>query len=277
MWHAMAPALKDGVPTNAQVLSLIVEQAEHWWEVVEWYSTQKPGQESKKAWFFLGHILHMVQDSYSGSHCLRTSASPFKIVQFQGYDLQDSGEHAKWDKSSEVQESVGNPGADHTRQQLFREAQLATNAIVDHFHLRCGPAHRDVRIGGVLSCSWELVLPIIRQYLTLEDDRGEHLAGGTTLALKEKKLLCTGQTDLAGEQFCPPLGTPFHGPLSLGNVCPSFARWEALQKEVAGIIRNKQDLIVDFLPTTVELPDKDGEDEHGGIDQGSEDHDRDQG
>ena len=106
-WHSMAPS---GNYTNQQVKELILNQAEEWFKQginpennkkLSWfhspignsYSGKKDGNDGL---FFIGKILHMVQDSYSLSHVQRDANN--QIVQFQGYDAQDPDKHAHPDK-----------------------------------------------------------------------------------------------------------------------------------------------------------------------------------
>ena len=103
----MAPS---GNYTNQQVKELILNQAEEWFKQginpennkkLSWfhspignsYSGKKDGNDGL---FFIGKILHMVQDSYSLSHVQRDANN--QIVQFQGYDAQDPDKHAHPDK-----------------------------------------------------------------------------------------------------------------------------------------------------------------------------------
>lgn len=95
-WHSMAfPAAK----TAEQVRERILKQAGEWYDAA--YDARKKG-DNKTAGEYMGRLLHMVQDSYSGSHVKRDEHG--RIAGFQDYDAQDAGEHAAADSPSR-----GNP------------------------------------------------------------------------------------------------------------------------------------------------------------------------
>lgn len=108
-WHYMAPI---GTYTNQQVKNLILNKAEEWFKegidpknntkakmmdrpINNPYSGKKDGNDGL---FYIGKILHMVQDSYSLSHTIGNDKN--EITQFQGYDAQDPDKHAHPDKDS---------------------------------------------------------------------------------------------------------------------------------------------------------------------------------
>lgn len=75
-------------------------------QAVTWYD------ESRKSGDLLsiGKLLHMVQDSYSGSHVVRSKFSG-GVVNFQSYDKQDADEHAIADKIPDKSTWKDVPGA----------------------------------------------------------------------------------------------------------------------------------------------------------------------
>jgi len=99
--HSMAPIQraqgKDSpgtriVFTNSDVQGFIVAQLEYWWNAaVRWKANKR-----NYSWY-LGHILHAVQDSYPRGHTVRSSTptSCGKIVLFQGYDAQHGNDAHK--------------------------------------------------------------------------------------------------------------------------------------------------------------------------------------
>lgn len=141
-WHSMAP---PGDYTNQQVKDLILKQAEEWFKqgidpinnkkisrfyrpIYDAYSGKKDGYDGL---FYIGKILHMVQDSYSLSHTQRDSEN--RIVQFQGYDAQDSDKHADPDGDADSQ---GVKDAETASTQIlkfykeFRDGKITTEAGV---------------------------------------------------------------------------------------------------------------------------------------------------
>jgi hypothetical protein len=93
-WHSMAPI---GQNTNLEVKQLIISQAKSWF--VD--SLNSVGED---ALFHIGKILHMVQDSYSLSHVQRDAEK--RILQFQGYDVQDAHKHGEADKEGSSKEAA---------------------------------------------------------------------------------------------------------------------------------------------------------------------------
>ncbi len=81
-WHSMTP---PGDFKNGDVLDKIVHQAVQWYEQAQ----------KEKNIFHVGKILHIVQDSYSEAHTIRSKDG--KIVTFQSYDKQDPNKHEKAD------------------------------------------------------------------------------------------------------------------------------------------------------------------------------------
>jgi hypothetical protein len=69
IWHSMAP---PGKYTNAEVLEMIVLYAKHWYEKSLVTSDL----------FFMGNIAHMISDSYSQAHVVRSARG---IEMFQSY------------------------------------------------------------------------------------------------------------------------------------------------------------------------------------------------
>ncbi len=93
-WHSMAPTGKN---TNLEVKSLIISQAKSWF-------VDSLNAKGEDALFHIGKILHMVQDSYSLSHVQRDDKK--KIIQFQGYDVQDAHKHGEADKEGNSKEAA---------------------------------------------------------------------------------------------------------------------------------------------------------------------------
>jgi len=102
-WHSMAPLqrLQSALPandanrwifTNAEVKEFILQQAEDWWNLAKGHLAAKV----KYSWY-LGHILHMIQDSFPKGHVVRdaTAAVCGDILLFQGYDAQHGNEAHK--------------------------------------------------------------------------------------------------------------------------------------------------------------------------------------
>ncbi|MCX8677605.1 MULTISPECIES: hypothetical protein [unclassified Apibacter] len=178
-WHSMAPA---GVFTNQEVKNLILKQAEEWFKegISSKYNKQdikinkhdimydpqskRPSHtpvEGKKdgydGLFYIGKILHMVQDSYSLSHTQRDSEN--RIVQFQGYDAQNHHKHGHADKDGG---SIGAQHAETASTQIlkfykeFRDGKITTEAGVllllknylDKHVYPIAPGRENVTAGG---------------------------------------------------------------------------------------------------------------------------------
>lgn len=104
--HSMAPiqrmqakssAATRVVFSNADVKGFVCGQARQWWELAV-----AKVKEGRKDWysFYMGHIMHMVQDSYPRGHAVRaaTTSNCGPIVLFQGYDAQHgNGAHKAGD------------------------------------------------------------------------------------------------------------------------------------------------------------------------------------
>jgi len=102
-WHSMAPIQRlqsaltaadntRWVFTNAEVKSFIIEQAAEWWDLAKSHLAAKV-----KASWYIGHILHMIQDSYPKGHVVRDATADVcgDILLFQGYDAQHGNEAHK--------------------------------------------------------------------------------------------------------------------------------------------------------------------------------------
>jgi hypothetical protein len=81
-WHSMAP---PGNHTNSEVREMIVAYAKHWYE-----KAQTTGDL-----FYMGSIAHMVSDSYSQAHVVRSARG---IELFQSYIPQSGTKHEQADK-----------------------------------------------------------------------------------------------------------------------------------------------------------------------------------
>jgi len=108
-FHSMAPipraeakakASTRTVFTNKDVKGFILGQVRQWWDLA--VAAVKSGKPNAKQWysFYMGHIMHLVQDSYPRGHAVRaaTASSCGAIVLFQGYDAQHgNGAHKAGD------------------------------------------------------------------------------------------------------------------------------------------------------------------------------------
>jgi len=100
-FHSMAPiqrleakssAATRVVFTNTDVLGFTLGQIKMWWNLAVSHKTDK----SAYSWY-LGHILHTVQDSYPRGHVVRASTTTDcgPVVTFQGYDAQHGNDGHK--------------------------------------------------------------------------------------------------------------------------------------------------------------------------------------
>jgi len=113
-WHSMSPS--DRQYTNGEVKDKIIEQA------IEWYEQAK----SENNTFYLGKVLHMIQDSYVLSHVQRNSAG--KIHNFQSYNEQDSHEHGV-DEMQPIRTVTDTMGNKHQVQGNWGEIPGAMQAL----------------------------------------------------------------------------------------------------------------------------------------------------
>lgn len=152
-WHSMAPA---GNYSNQQVIELIINQAKQWFRKAH----ETKGDDGL---FHIGKILHMVQDSFSLSHVQRDEKN--RIIQFQGYNVQDSSKH------SEPDEDGSSKGA--------QDAKTASIYILSFY--------KTVKSDTL---KVEIYLPAFENYLRrnvyqLALNRGEVKAGGSLDAYKK--------------------------------------------------------------------------------------------
>jgi len=100
-WHAMSPGSHM---TNQQVKDKMLTQAEKWYNNGLKYKGSKSGKWrffntfKDNGLFYIGKLLHMIQDSYTQSHAFRAgelikNGIGFKIKLFQGYINQDPKRH----------------------------------------------------------------------------------------------------------------------------------------------------------------------------------------
>uniref|UniRef100_UPI003D12C45A hypothetical protein n=2 Tax=Sulfurimonas sp. TaxID=2022749 RepID=UPI003D12C45A len=102
-WHAMAPKLEGVSYKNNDVKKEIINQACEWFETAYKAPISKSLIHGKNddGLFHIGKILHMIQDSFTHSHCIRENNSINNnigaIIHHQGYDAQDASKHKKAD------------------------------------------------------------------------------------------------------------------------------------------------------------------------------------
>jgi len=103
-FHSMAPIQRRQakanagsriVFSNADVRTFIIGQLKLWWDEAK----LQPANKKRASWY-LGHILHALQDSYPRGHVVRDSTTTTcgNVILFQGYDAQHgNGAHKKAD------------------------------------------------------------------------------------------------------------------------------------------------------------------------------------
>lgn len=95
-WHSMSPT---GATSAKEIKGEIVEQASKWYD--DAHADFAKGNHNR-AGQSLGHILHMVQDSWSPAHVERDKKG--NIVGFQDYSKQDPDKHTKAETPEGVDE-----------------------------------------------------------------------------------------------------------------------------------------------------------------------------
>ena len=113
-WHSMTPS--DAKYTNGQVLTKIVNQAGAWFDQAK----------ADKTDFYIGNLLHMVQDSYSPAHVIRDENGA--VVSFQAYDKQDHAKHKNGESKKLVDVESGPLGNEQGRMQSWQEVPGAIAA-----------------------------------------------------------------------------------------------------------------------------------------------------
>lgn len=116
-WHSMTPDDGTGkVYSNDEVKDLIINQAVAWYE-----QAQSSGDT-----FYLGKVLHMVQDSYSRSHLVRDENG--NIKNFQSYNEQDGHAHGLEDKP-QIKTVIESSGIERQVPEDWREVPGALQAL----------------------------------------------------------------------------------------------------------------------------------------------------
>jgi outer membrane protein OmpA-like peptidoglycan-associated protein len=191
-WHSMCPVYKDSRKiTNGAVKAAILGQFSIWWDkAVSQRSAGAPG----RGLFFIGKMLHTLQDSYCHSHAWRRyvgddSDDDFKWEQlhheiasnglegnkitpehhgsiwtFQSYGDQESGLHALADKA----DAVGYSQALKATQKILEHYKAGANwdtvnDYLDRQVYRIHPERVDKDAGG--SHPW------FKKYLTADQER----------------------------------------------------------------------------------------------------------
>lgn len=99
IWHSM---IESGRYTNQQVVDKIITQAQQWYDAA---STAMTKGIPELAYFHLGKLLHMMQDSYSASHVFRNASG--EVAMFQNYNEQGIFRHNLADSGFERSPWVG--------------------------------------------------------------------------------------------------------------------------------------------------------------------------
>lgn len=130
IWHSMS---YDSNTTNFKIKDDILQQAIEWYsdalkhkgkKIVQTYRVPIKSREhdpfgaktktrvvtNDYGLFFLGKLLHMVQDSFSHAHTIRNEHTN-EILSFQDYTKQDSGKHGEHDKWTKTKQLKDIPGA----------------------------------------------------------------------------------------------------------------------------------------------------------------------
>ncbi len=133
-WHSMAPiqraeaknpAATRIVFTNDQVRAYTIAQIKRWWNT----AVNNRGDQALSSWY-IGHILHTVQDSYPRGHTVRLPVGCGDIVSFQGYDAQHgNSKHKTGDYSPSNKAKEG----DATLQSRYNCAVVASAAVLKLF------------------------------------------------------------------------------------------------------------------------------------------------
>lgn len=172
-WHSMAPiqrleaknaAATRLVFTNAQVADFTKQQIYAWWN----RAVQLKANKAHASWY-LGHILHALQDSYPRGHVVRDSTATTcgNVVLFQGYDAQH-GNAAH--KGGDYTPSHKNKEADPSFAKRYACAKDASAAILAAF-ARCNGG------GGV--CTTAAISGTVDGVYTFAAGAASRIAGGS--------------------------------------------------------------------------------------------------
>jgi len=155
-WHSMCPKSDNEGLKNYIVKETIIAQT------AEWYSAAIRNRLEYTRLFALGKLCHMVQDSYSLSHCWRRYAGDHdiellllslstseikeineeengKIWTFQDYGNQDGHYHECADKLKQINENQGMPEDQRELKTIgYISAEKATEKIMEIYRNRGG-------------------------------------------------------------------------------------------------------------------------------------------
>lgn len=152
--------------TNTQVRQFTIDQIKYWWDKAVGHKANPVNA----AWY-LGHILHAVQDSYPRGHTVRDASDSDcgAIISFQGYDAQHgNGAH----KTGDYTPTASKREATGSLSKRYQCAVDASAAILRAF-AACAAGR-----GG---CASATINPTLDNVYTLFPGAGPQLAGGSAL------------------------------------------------------------------------------------------------
>lgn len=233
-WHAQVPTPRTGteelspvesiqptmVLTNAEVARLIHGQAEIWWK-----QSVALLPDSEKSLFVLGHLLHMLQDSYAPAHTIRVMEAPDnashllrscgQIAHFTGYTFQNHDKHKAmdyltcesdlelcncarglWDRSHCKKQKAGTR---NRRTAYLYSCSVEASRQIQEQWLLC-EAVRNVSGDTMSACDWSNVGSIIREHIAVPQKYADDIAGGSELAMALSKDVMEGLAHSVGRK-----------------------------------------------------------------------------
>jgi len=222
-WHAMCPSGMGETKirfTNQDTKDLIYNQFQDWWGKA---SAAAAGASKGDASFYLGHMFHTIQDSYSRGHCSRvvgdasTTITFERIVidcgrvgLFQGYEGQEKKPHSKADRfpKHQIEEKQA------LAARLYRCSQYYSHLLAENL-VACADA-------PTTRCDFKtyVVTPILNKVFALSDNTKDLVCGG---ARPEWKMTDAVEDRTYGTYsvFATPTEGTMYSALT-ANICPDL-------------------------------------------------------
>jgi len=185
--HSMAPIQRRQsksaagsriVFTNGDVRDFIVSQLKYWWDQAK----RTPTNPTRYSWY-LGHMLHTIQDSYPRGHTVRdsTASTCGNIVLFQGYDAQHGNDAHK---AGDFTPYKSKHESDPSLSKRYSCAVDYSRRVLDNF-ATCATAH-----GTGPTCDFDSVVKpwLLAEVYPFATGAQARVAGGAALEFGKPKI-----------------------------------------------------------------------------------------
>jgi len=194
-WHSMAPIVRTQLKlhaddanrivfTNQDVKDFIIGQGRIWWD----HAVRNLANKDHYSWY-LGHLMHMLEDSYPKGHTVRDSSATAcgNVVMFQGYDAQHGNEAHK-----AADFTPASPKHVATDVSLAKRVECAQNAAKTVFELfsACVTANSAAHA----SCQHTVLDPLFASVYTFHTVQG-YSAGSSKAGGSDPNFIKTTHTD----------------------------------------------------------------------------------